>query len=56
MSRSHIWEHLYEFHSEADSNVVDVYVGYLRKKLERPNEPALIQTVRGRGYRLGETP
>ncbi len=56
ISRTDIWEHLYEFASSASSNVVDVYVGYLRKKIERPNEPALIHTVRGRGYRLGETP
>ncbi len=54
VSRSEIWEHLYEFHSEADSNVVDVYVGYLRKKLETPNLPKLIHTHRGHGYRLGE--
>lgn len=54
VSRSEIWEHLYEFHSEADSNVVDVYVGYLRKKLEKPNLPKLIHTHRGHGYRLGE--
>jgi DNA-binding response OmpR family regulator len=48
-----IWEHVYEFNSEADSNVVDVYIGYLRRKLERPGKPPLIHTVRGRGYRLG---
>lgn len=55
ISRSDIWEHIYEFNSSASSNVVDVYVGYLRKKIERPNKPALIHTVRGRGYMLGET-
>jgi len=54
VSRSAIWEHLYEFHDDADSNVVDVYVGYLRKKLEKPNLPKLIHTHRGHGYRLGE--
>ena len=54
VARSDIWEHLYEFHSEVDSNVVDVYIGYLRKKLERPSLPKLIHTHRGRGYRLGE--
>ncbi len=54
VSRSDIWEHVYEFKSSASSNVVDVYVGYLRRKLERPNKPALIHTVRGRGYMLGE--
>ncbi len=54
VSRSDIWEHVYEFSSSASSNVVDVYVGYLRKKIEQPNKPALIHTVRGRGYMMGE--
>ncbi len=54
VSRSDIWEHIYEFSSSASSNVVDVYVGYLRKKIERPNKPALIHTVRGRGYMIGD--
>ena len=53
ISRSDIWAHVYEFNSSASSNVVDVYIGYLRKKIERPNKPPLIHTVRGRGYRLG---
>jgi DNA-binding response OmpR family regulator len=53
VSRTDIWEHVYEFNSEADSNVVDVYVGYLRRKIERPDKPRLILTLRGRGYSLG---
>jgi len=53
VSRTDIWEHLYEFNSSASSNVVDVYIGYLRRKVERPDKPALINTVRGRGYVLG---
>ena len=53
VSRTDIWEHVYEFNSSASSNVVDVYIGYLRKKIERPGKPALIRTVRGRGYILG---
>ena len=53
VSRSEIWEHVYEFNSESSSNVVDVYIGYLRRKIERPDKPALIETVRGRGYVLG---
>lgn len=53
VSRTDIWEHVYEFNSEADSNVVVVYVGYLRKKIERPDKPPLIRTLRGRGYSLG---
>lgn len=54
VTRTDIWEHLYEFHAEADSNVVDVYIGYLRKKLERPDLPRLIHTRRGLGYVMGE--
>ncbi len=50
VSRTDIWEHVYEFNSSATSNVVDVYVGYLRKKLAQPDKPDLIRTVRGRGY------
>jgi DNA-binding response OmpR family regulator len=53
VSRSEIWEHLYEFKSEADSNVVDVYIGYLRRKIEGPGKTELIHTLRGRGYLLG---
>ncbi len=55
VSRTDIWEHVYEFNSAASSNVVDVYVGYLRKKLEQSDKPDIIQTVRGRGYLLGES-
>lgn len=53
VSRTDIWEHVYEFNSSASSNVVDVYIGYLRRKIEREGKPALIHTVRGRGYILG---
>ena len=56
VSRTDIWEHVYEFKSAASSNVVDVYIGYLRKKIEQPGKPPLIHTVRGRGYTLGVQP
>lgn len=56
VSRTDIWEHVYEFNSSAASNVVDVYVGYLRKKLQSAGEPSLLHTVRGRGYLLGVRP
>ncbi len=56
VSRTDVWEHLYEFHDDADSNVVDVYIGYLRKKIERPDLPKLIHTRRGHGYVLGAAP
>jgi DNA-binding response OmpR family regulator len=54
VGRGEIWEHLYEFNSEAQSNVVDVYIGYLRRKLDLPGLPPLIHTKRGQGYWLGE--
>jgi DNA-binding response OmpR family regulator len=51
VTRTEIWEHVYDFRSDAQSNVVDVYVSYLRKKL---GQPALIHTRRGYGYVLGD--
>ena len=56
VSRTDIWEHVYEFHSSGASNVVDVYIGYLRKKIDCPGQPSLIQTIRGRGYMLRDEP
>ncbi|MCG3127729.1 MAG: Response regulator MprA [Phycisphaerae bacterium] len=52
VSRTDIWEHLYDFHASAESNVVDVYVGYLRRKLEESGGTRLIHTRRGLGYVL----
>lgn len=54
VSRTDIWEHVYDFHSDADSNVVDVYIGYLRKKIETQGLARLIHTRRGQGYVLSE--
>jgi DNA-binding response OmpR family regulator len=54
VSRTEIWEGIYDFNSDAHSNVVDVYIRYLRKKLERPCWPPLIHTRRGFGYRLAD--
>lgn len=54
VSRTEIWEHLYDEASDATSNVVDVYVGYLRRKLEAAGQPRLIHTRRGEGYLLAE--
>jgi two-component system copper resistance phosphate regulon response regulator CusR len=50
VSRSVLWEQVWGGDSGADSNVVDVYIRYLRNKLGR--DPDLIATVRGSGYRL----
>ncbi len=50
LSRDRILEAVWGFDAETASNVVDVYVGYLRTKLEADGEPRIIQTVRGVGY------
>jgi len=52
LSRSQLLERVWGYDFEIDSNVVDVFVGYLRRKLESDDEPRLIQTVRGVGFVL----
>ncbi|HVC70007.1 MAG TPA: response regulator transcription factor [Acidimicrobiales bacterium] len=52
LSRSKILSQVWEYSFDPGSNVVDVYVGYLRRKLNRAGLHPLIQTVRGAGYRL----
>jgi two-component system response regulator MprA len=54
LTRDQLLEAVWGFDAETASNVVDVYVGYLRSKLESEGEPRLIQTVRGVGYVLRE--
>ncbi|MBI5563179.1 MAG: response regulator transcription factor [Deltaproteobacteria bacterium] len=54
VSRSDIVEHIYNEDSEMDSNVVDVYVNYLRNKIDKGFPAKLIHTVRGAGYMLKE--
>lgn len=54
LSRSDIVEHIYSEDVEMDSNVVDVYVNYLRNKIDKGHPVKLIQTVRGAGYMLKE--
>jgi DNA-binding response OmpR family regulator len=54
LTRNQILEHVWGYDFEGDSNVVDVYIRYLRAKVEKDNEPKLIQTVRGVGYSIRE--
>src|SRR3954454_25186766 len=54
LSRFHLLEHAWDYSYEHRSNVVDVYVRYLRQKLDRPFGVESIETVRGSGYRLRE--
>jgi DNA-binding response OmpR family regulator len=53
VSREQILSSVWGYEHDPATNVVDVYVGYLRRKLGRPGEPAPIFTVRAVGYRLG---
>ena len=53
VSRAMIIENVWKMHSDTVTNVVDVYINYLRKKIDDGCEPKLIQTVRGSGYRIG---
>ncbi len=54
LSRSMIAEHVWDGDTEHLSNVIDVYIRYLRRKLCDQNEPDVIYTVRGSGYQLKE--
>jgi len=52
VTRTMIWEHLYDEHDESTSNVVDVYIRYLRNKIDKEFDPPLILTRWGEGYYL----
>jgi DNA-binding response OmpR family regulator len=52
VTREQISSRIYDFNTDRASNVVDVYIGYLRRKLERAGRPHLIHTRRGFGYVL----
>lgn len=54
LSREKIENHIWNFDYEGGTNVVDVYISYLRKKIDDGQEKKLIHTVRGRGYVLRE--
>jgi two-component system, OmpR family, response regulator len=56
LSRARILEHVWDFAYDGDSNVVDVYIRYLREKIDRPFGRRSIETVRGVGYRLRRSP
>ena len=53
-SRTQICEHVWNYHFDPGTNLVDVYVQHLRKKLSGDSGPPLIETVRGVGYRIPE--
>ena len=52
LTRTMIAEHVWDYDFDSETNVIDVYVNYLRKKIETGRKPKLIHTVRGVGYVL----
>ena len=56
VTRTQMLEHVWDFAYEGDSNVVDVYVRYIRQKIDRPFGRDSIHTVRGSGYRMRADP
>ncbi len=50
LSREYLYEHIWGFDFETNSKSLDVYVGYLRRKIEQNDETKLLHTVRGVGY------
>lgn len=52
VSKTELTEHIYDQDFDLDSNVIEVFVGRLRKKLDPENQYKPIETVRGRGYRI----
>ncbi len=53
VTRNMIIEHVWNLSFDTMTNVVDVYINYLRKKVDEDFEPKLIRTIRGVGYQLG---
>ena len=56
LTRTEIAEHVWDYDFVSMSNVVDVYLGYLRRKLGDDREPRLLRTIRGTGYQLRVPP
>jgi two-component system OmpR family response regulator len=52
LTRTRLIEHVWDFAFDGDSNIVEVYVRYLREKIDRPFGRRSLETVRGVGYRL----
>jgi len=54
LSRTQIAERVWSWEFHGETNIVDVYIGYLRRKLDADGAPSVIETLRGYGYRLRE--
>jgi DNA-binding response OmpR family regulator len=53
-TRTQLCQHVWEYHFDPESNLVDVYIQRLRRKIDDGEQIKLIQTVRGAGYRIGD--
>jgi DNA-binding response OmpR family regulator len=54
VTRTQILDHLWGYDYATDSNLVDVYIAYLRRKIDKGYDRKLVRTVRGVGYALGD--
>ena len=54
MSKTEILSHVWDYDFEGDLNIVEVYIGHLRNKIDRPFGRETLQTIRGAGYRLAD--
>jgi len=52
LSRRMIFEHVWEYHFDPGTNLIDVHIGRLRRKIDEPGQPSCIRTERGTGYIL----
>ncbi len=52
VSRTKLIEHVYDYHFDTETNIIDVYINKLRSKIDNPEDKPLIQTIRGIGYIL----
>lgn len=53
VTRTMLLEGVWDYHFDPGTNVIDVHISRLRRKIDLPGEPVLLHTVRGAGYRLG---
>ncbi len=56
LTRPMIAQHVWGLDFDSESNIIDVYVGYLRRKIDADGEPRLLHTLRGAGYTMGTDP
>ncbi|MFB3895182.1 MAG: response regulator transcription factor [bacterium] len=55
VTRTQLWDHLYDWQDESTSNIIDVYINYLRNKIDKDTPNKMIITIRGEGYMLKST-